>query len=278
MKGRAIYLACGIPAAIVCFLLLTLLFTSNDAIKGVLVRAADNAGYTLECTEFRKSFPFGLKAGTLELSSAQGSLIKLRQARVALELFPLLTGKLRLSYSGSIGTGEIEGDVDLGKNQGWNIACERVRLEDVPFFTTVAKARIKGELKLTGKLVTTKGVGQGDLKIEVRAAQLAGIKLGEMPLPDASYREVRGALRIDKGVAVLKSFTLNGDGVYVRLKGETMLAKPVGNSALNLTMEMMPKPAFLESQKFVFLLLTKYQSSPGAFSIPIHGTLAHPVI
>jgi hypothetical protein len=41
---------------------------------------------------------------------------------------------------------------------------------------------------------------------------------------------------------------------------------------------MMPKPAFLERQKFVFLLLTKYQSSPGAYSVPIHGTLAHPAL
>jgi hypothetical protein len=41
---------------------------------------------------------------------------------------------------------------------------------------------------------------------------------------------------------------------------------------------MMPKPAFLERQKFIFLLLMRYQSSPGAYSIPIRGTLAHPAI
>jgi type II secretion system protein N len=278
MKGRALYLALGIPAALLCFLFLTLLFTPNDAIKGLLARAADNAGYTLDCTGLGKRFPVGLKADALELSSEKGSLLKLRDARVALELLPLLTGKLRLSYAGRIGTGEIEGDLDLGKNQGWTVHASAVRLEDIPFFTTVAAARIKGELKLNGKLVTRKGISDGDLQLEVRAAELAGVKLGEMPLPDASYREVRGALSIEKGHAILKSFTLNGDGIYVRLKGDTVLANPLGNSALNLTMEMMPKPAFLERQKFVFLLLTKYQSSPGAFSVPIHGTLAHPAI
>ena len=112
----------------------------------------------------------------------------------------------------------------------------------------------------------------------MREAELAGVKIGDMPLPDASYQEVRGALRVEKGHALLKSFSLNGDGIYVRLKGDTALATPLGNSPLNLTLEMMPKPAFLERQKFVFLLLTKYQSSPGAFSIPIHGTLAHPAL
>ena len=278
MKGRALYLACGIPAAIISFVFLTLLFTPNDAIKGALVRLADNAGYTLDCTKLGKRFPIGLKADALELSSAKGSLIKLSDARVRLELLPLLIGKVRLSYEAKIGAGEIEGDVDLGRAKGWNLQCRRVRLEDIPFFTTVAAARVRGELRLTGNLATRKGAGDGDMQLEVRGAELAGVKIGEMPLPDASYKEVRGALSIQKGRAVLKSFTLNGDGIYVRLKGDTALTSPLGNSPLNLTMEMMPKPAFLERQKFVFLLLTKYQSSPGVFSVPIRGTLAHPAI
>ena len=278
MNRRTLYLVCGIPAAIVCFLFLTLLFTSNHAIKGVLVRLADNAGYTLDCTGLGKRFPIGLKADALELSSAKGSLIKLGDARIRLELLPLLAGKVRLSYHAGIGAGEIEGDVDLGESQGWHVQVRRVLLEDIPFFTTVAAARVKGELRVTGKLVTRKGIGEGDMQLEVRGAELSVAKIGAMPLPDASYREVRGALAIQNGRAVLKSFTLNGDGIYVRLKGDTALAAPLGNSALNLTMEMMPKAALLERQKFVFLLLTKYQSSPGVFSVPIRGTLAHPSI
>lgn len=276
MKGRALYLACGIPAAILCFLLLTLLFTPNYAIKGVLVRAAENAGYTLECTGFGKSFPLGVKSGAVTLSSEKGALLKLKDVKVRLELLPLLTGKSRVAYRGRIGAGELEGEIDLGKNAGWSVQARGVRLEEIPFFTSVAEARIKGELRVSGKLVSKKGAGTGDLQLEVRAAEIAGVKIGAMPLPDAAYREVRGALRIENGKAVLKSFTLDGDGIYVRLKGDAGLTSPVGASPLNLSLEMMPKPAFLERQKFVFLLLTKYQTSPGAFSIPIRGTLAHP--
>lgn len=131
---------------------------------------------------------------------------------------------------------------------------------------------------MTGNVQTRKNQPEGDLQLEVRAAELAGVKVGAMPLPDATYRQIRGALSIEKGRAQLKSFTLDGEGIYVRLKGDSTLANPLGNSPLNLTMEMMPQPAFLDKQKFVFLLLTKYQTSPGAFTIPIHGTLAHPSI
>ena len=278
MKRRALYLACGIPAAILWFLFLSLFFTPNDAIKGTLLRFADNAGYTLDLTGFGKTFPVGFKADALELSSQKGSLIKLLDARVRLELLPLLTGKLRISYSGMIGTGELNGEIDLGQGKGWSVQGKGVRLEEIPFFTTVAGARIKGDLRLDGKMVTKKGVGEGNLQLEVRGAELAGLKIGEMSIPDADYKQVRGAVSFEGGRAVLKSFTLEGNDIYMRLKGDTMLATPVGQSSLNLTLEMMPKPAFLDRQKFVFLLLMKYQSSPGAFSIPIHGTLAHPAI
>jgi type II secretion system protein N len=278
MNRRVLYLSLGIPAGLVCFLFLTLLFTPNDAIRGVLVRAAANAGYSLDATGFGKSFPLGLKARTLELSSEKGALVRLSEARLRLELLPLMLGRVQLGYSGKIGSGRLEGEIKLGRTPGWSVQAREIRMEDIPFFSTVAAARVKGDLRLTGAVQSIKGIAEGDLQLEVRGAELAGVKLGDMPLPDASYQEVRGALRVEKGRALLKSFTLNGDGIYVRLKGDTALTNPLGNSPLNLTMEMMPKPAFLERQKFVFLLLTKYQSSPGAYSIPIHGTLAHPAL
>jgi type II secretion system protein N len=278
MKTRALHLALGIPCAIILFLYLTLIFVPNDALRGALVRAAGNAGYTLDCTGFGKAFPLGLKARTLEISSERGALVKLQQVRVGLKILPLLAGRARLHYSGKIGAGELAGDITPGKAPGWTVQSKSIRLEDIPFFSSVAGARVKGELRLSGGMQSPKGYPEGDLQLEVRGAELAGVKLGDMPLPDASYQEVRGALRMDKGHAILKSFTLNGDGIYVRLKGDTLLTSPLGNSPLNLTLEMMPKPAFLERQKFVFLLLLKYQSSPGAFSVPIHGSLAHPAL
>lgn len=278
MKRRTLYLACGIPAAVACFFFLTILFVPSRSIEGLLVRICGNAGYTLRCTGFGKVLPVGFSARTLEIASEKGALLQLRDAKVRLELLPLLAGKAAVACSGGIGTGEVKGEIFLGKSPAWDLKCRGVRLEEIPFFKNVAEASVKGELRLTGQLAPGKDGGQGDMQLEVKGAEVAGVKVGSMPLPDAAYREVRGALKIDKGRAALKSFTLNGDGIYVRISGDTQLAKPLGASPLNLTMEMMPKPAFLERQKFVFLLLTKYQSSPGAFSIPIRGTLAHPSI
>ncbi|MBJ6726637.1 type II secretion system protein GspN [Geomesophilobacter sediminis] len=278
MKGRALYLVCGIPAGVVLFVLLTVWFIPNDAIMGLMQRGAENAGYTLAFTGFGKRPPLAVKADAMELTSAKGPLLKLTQVKAGLEILPLFTGKVRLGYQGRIGAGEVRGDVDLGKGKGWGIEGSKIRLEDIPFFTSVAGAQAKGELKLQGRVADKKGAPAGELQLQVSGAELAGVKIGEMPLPDAKYRDVRGALGIDGGVAHLKSFTLDGDGIYVRLKGDVPLAQPAGNSVLNLTLEMMPRPEFLERQKFIFLVLLKYQTSPGAYTIPIRGTLAHPAL
>ena len=85
-------------------------------------------------------------------------------------------------------------------------------------------------------------------------------------------------VRAGDGAIKLESFTLEGEGLYVRLKGGLPLTMPLGAAPLNLTLELMPKPEFLERQKFVFLLLTKYLTSPGHYEIPIRGTLAKPAI
>jgi type II secretion system protein N len=276
MKRRSLYLACGIPAAILCFLLLSLFFTSTEAIEALLLRIADNAGYSIEFTDFGKAFPIGLKASLLQLSNEKGALIKVRDARLRLQILPLLTGKVRISYHGMIGQGVLEGEIDRGKTKEWSVNCKGVRLEEIPFFNTAAGPMLKGELRLTGEMLTRKGLDEGNLQLEVVGCVLTGVKIGEMPIPDAQYRRVRGAVSFEKGRAVLKSFTLEGDDIYMRLKGDSVLTEPIGRSPLNLTLEMMPKPSFLDRQKLVFLMLTKYQSSPGAFSIPIHGTLGNP--
>jgi hypothetical protein len=47
---------------------------------------------------------------------------------------------------------------------------------------------------------------------------------------------------------------------------------------LNLVLEIMPKPEFLESQKLVFMLLARFMVSPGVYLVPIRGTLLKPEI
>ena len=80
------------------------------------------------------------------LSSDKGALLTLRETRVHLKLMTLLTGNPGVAYRGRIGAGEISGDVSLGKTRGWTVQCRGVRLEDIPYFATVAQAVTSGSI------------------------------------------------------------------------------------------------------------------------------------
>jgi type II secretion system protein N len=280
MKARRwLFVAAGTAGAIVLFLFLTLFLVPDREYKELAARLLEREGYTLRAARFGLAFPLGIKAVDLEIANDNGPLLKARKAAVRLRLLPLMTGKVTFGYRVDIGAGQISGDFSP-RNGEIRIEASGIRLEDLPFFQTVTGAYVKGDTRLSGSL-TGKEKGKepgGELRLEIKAANVSGVKIGEIPLPDADYSTVQGMIRRKGNVFTLESFTLQGEGLYVRLKGDFPLATPPGNAPLNLTLELMPKPEFLEKQKFVFLLLAKYLVSPGSYQVPIRGTLAKPLI
>ena len=85
-------------------------------------------------------------------------------------------------------------------------------------------------------------------------------------------------VKVQENRARLESFTLQGDGIYMRLSGNLPAGPRAAQAPLNLMLEIMPKPEFLESQKLVFLLMAKFMTSPGVYRIPVRGTLLKPEI
>lgn len=278
MKWRWPALAAGIPAALLLFIIFIIILIPATEIEKVVSGAVERAGYTFRATEFGKALPLGIKVRNLEIADERGPLLRADSAAVRLRLLPLFAGKVSFSYRAAIGNGEINGDFSPFSGGAANVEISHLRLEDIPFFQTATGARIKGDLQAQGSFSGKGNSARGEARLEVKNVELAEVKISGMPLPDASYDTVRGALKASNGKAALESFTLQGGGLYVRLKGDFPVTTPPGAAPLNLTLELMPKPEFLEKQKFVFLLLAKYVTSPGAYQIPIRGTLAKPAI
>ncbi len=275
---RPVAIAAAAAGGTLLFLLLTLVFIPDRAVEQAVASALAANGFTFKANSFGKALPLGVQGKRLEIGTDAGPILILDEAAVRLRLPPLLTGRISFSIAGRIGGGAIDGSIAVAPQKAVTLAIKDLPLEAVPFFTTVAGTQAKGLARIN---VTLQGVGaktKGDVRLQVRGAELNGIKIGETPLPDASYREIQGMLRVAGGKTNLESFTLQGDGLYVRLSGNMPLITPVTASPLNLSLELMPKPEFLERQKFVFLLLVKYLASPGHYQIPIRGTLAKPLI
>jgi type II secretion system protein N len=278
MDRRRLLIVAVVPAALLPFVIFVILFTPAESIQGVVYRYLEREGYSFRTQEFGKALPLGIKARNLEIADERGVLLRADEAVLRLRLLPLLTGTVNFSYRLGIGGGDIQGNFSPRRGGEVDIAINRLRLEDIPFFLTATGARVKGDLSARASFSGIGNNAAGEAQLEVKGAELAGVKIGEMPLPDAAYDTVRGALKVSGGKAVLESATLQGAGIYVRLKGDFPLTTPLGVAPLNLTLELMPKPDFLEKQKFVFLLLTKYLTTPGRYEIPIRGTLSNPLI
>ncbi len=278
MSRRLFSIAAVSAAAVALFLILTLLFIPDRALREAVTRGAKSAGFTFTATRFGKAFPLGVRAQGVTIGSDRGPILKADRAVVRLALLPLLAGRVKVAGTLWIGPGEVQGEFSLHGGGKSTITARGVRLEDIPFFGTVTGAQVKGAATVGGSFSGTSPAVAGALQLEVTNADLRGVKIGETPLPDAGFDTVRGALKVAGGRITLESLTLQGEGLYVRLKGDLPRTAPLSAAPLNLTLELMPKPDFLEKQKFVFLLLTKYQSSPGHYQIPIRGVLGKPAI
>jgi len=268
---------CGVCGAILLLAVLIILFVPVGEIKGALVRGLEEKGYVLRAAEFRKSLPLGVSARNVLISDERGTLLKLDEASASIKVLPLCIGRVVLDFRARIGRGEVEARYQP-RNGNLAFRGAGVQLEDIPFFPTATGANVKGGLFLDGSF---KGQGvqrQGEMKLDVKRAELSAIKIGEIPLPDASYSTIRGMFRVTGGRGRLESLTFQGDGIYSRLSGTVPVAGPLASAPLDLTLELMPKPDFLERQKLVFLLLAKYEASPGSYRIPVKGALMKPAI
>lgn len=278
MPRRLLSIAAVSAAVVALFAFLTLLFIPGRVLRDAVTRGAESAGLTFTAARFGKAFPFGVRAQGVTIGNDRGPILRADRAVVRLALLPLLTGRVKVAGTLGIGPGEVKGEFFLRGGGTSTIAAHGIKLEDIPFFVTVTGARVKGNATLQGMLTGRPAAATGALQVEVTNADLRGVKIGETPLPDAGFDTVRGALKVGGGRITLESFTLQGEGLYVRLKGDLPVTAPLAAAPLNLTLELMPKPEFLEQQKFVFLLLTKYQSSPGHYQVPIRGVLGKPAI
>jgi type II secretion system protein N len=228
--------------------------------------------------EVYKTLLPGLAWDNALLSSDQGPLLSCRRLQARVLLLPLLTGRAVIAGEATIGTGHLNTRYALNGKAALDLAADGISLVDIPFFKSVLGAKTAGKLWSQGKLQRgAKGLS-GDLKLEIQQLEFSGVKLGAFPLPDVTNLKTQGMVKVTDGTARLESFTLEGDGVYMRLSGGIPTGSDAAVTPLNMSLEIMPKPGFLEKQKLVFMLLAKFMTAPGIYTVPIRGTLLKPLV
>ncbi len=266
-----------LAATLILFIMFSYLFFPAARINAVVVQILSRQGLTIAPTVHKTLLP-GLAWDNLMLSSEQGQLLSCRRLQVRLLLLPLFAGRAVISGGATIGKGHMDIRYALNGKAALDLDANGISLADIPFFKSVLGAKAAGNLWSRGKLQRGARGLSGDLKLEVKQLEFSGVKLGAFPLPDASNLKTQGMVRVSDGKVRLESFTLEGDGIYMRLSGDIPMGANTAVTPLNMSLEIMPKPEFMEKQKLVFMLLAKFMASPGVYKVPIRGTLLKPEI
>lgn len=262
-------------AGLLLFLGLIYLFLPMGRINGLVNRHLEVQGLSLSPAA-RKTFLPGLAWDNPRLSSSQGTLVSCERVAIRLRLLPLLAGRVRLGAYALVGNGRLDLEYGLNGREMLSLDSSGITLADIPLFASVLGGRVNGDLWLKGNVVRKEQGLNGEVKLEVKRLSFSGVRLGAFQLPDADNLRSQGMLRISDSRVRIESLTLQGEGVYMRVSGT--ISRNAVDAPLDLQLEIMPTPAFMERQKLVFLLLTRFMISPGNFRLPIHGTLLKPEI
>lgn len=256
---------------------LTYLFIPTGRINGAITACLAGQGVTL-APEARKTILPGLVWNNARLATDQGELLHFDRLRLRPFLLPLLAGRVKGGAVAELAGGKLELTAAAGGSEAATLHANGISLDRVPFFKNALGAKAGGTLWSEGNLGRSPQGMNGQLKLEVRELELTGVRLGAFPLPDVAHLRAQGMVTATAGRARLESFTLQGDGIYMRLSGEIPTGAAALTAPLNLALEIMPRAEFMEKQKLVFLLLAKFMVSPGVYRVPIRGTLLKPEI
>ncbi|MDH7499583.1 MAG: type II secretion system protein GspN, partial [candidate division NC10 bacterium] len=177
---------------------------------------------------------------------------------------PLLLFLMRpnLSFRGVVAGGHIAGEVSQPYMRGarGQIRFDRLSLDGIPF---LAEKGIAG-----GGVITGEGRlddHRGELTFSIQGLHLKNGSSWGAVIPLDLFDRGRGILCMEEEKIRIGSFSLEGDGIFARIKGT------IGGGETDLTIEIMPDAHLLEEGSSRLSLLEKFKVSPGYYVIPIRG-------
>lgn len=278
MKRRTICLLAPLTlfsGGVVLVYLTLLLFPLSELLR-FSSRLAAQQGVILKAAGIGKTLPLGIRARDVNLSCERGTLLVLDRLALRLRFLPLLSGRVIIAYEGNAAGGALSGEIEATGPGRFEISCREIRLEELPLVRTFTPARITGRLSGNGKLLGQGSRANGTVRFSLEDLEIAGAGIGGVILPDAARQTVQAVVVVGNGVIRAENVTMQGDGLYARLRGEILASGDIAVAPVNLSLELMPKPDFMERQKLVFLVLGKYSDSPGHYLLPIRGTAVRP--
>lgn len=236
-----------------------------DRIEGSLDRY-DNL--YIQTEGFKKGLFYNVMAERILLKKrdagiSDGSLLILDSINARLNIMSLLKLSPELDFDCKMSSGVVKGSVKLIGNRSLKLIGNEIQIDGIPFLELLG---IHGDGNLSWSLWLNGGTGEA--KFSVDSMRLKNTSVGGVPLPLEIFKNIKGVVVINKETIDVKSFALEGKGVYARLKGS------ITEYNLNLNMELMIDSSF-ESGNIFRAMLEQYKVSPGYYVIPVKTRYEH---
>ena len=192
-------------------------------------------------------------------SQSQGikPIITIQDINVTPDLHSLLELTPRLNFSGQINHGTINGNITQEKRQmALHINGENIQINGLPI---IEKIGVYGDGNLMFNFQTKHR--KGEITFSIDDAMLKGTLTGIGALPLHLFKNVKGLLTIGDASIAVNPLTLEGKGIYVRIKGVIV------KSNFDCNIEIMVDSAF-DLYPTLKSLLARYKVSEGYYLIP----------
>jgi type II secretion system protein N len=234
----------------------------ESLLTNLIEEAMHDGSLRLGVSDMRKGLFYDFSCESIALARNGRPLLSVGNVEGHINPLSLLLFKLDVLFTGDLGRGKVTGSIDLFRGKSHiTVEVRGAELEYVPFFASLG---IEGRGILSGDINIRNS--KGSVTFSVADARLNPAAFGGIMLPLDVFEGGRGAMTVDGGILRIKSFALEGEGIYSRLKGD------IASGRMNLTMELMPEKAF-KDRNLIFLTLKRYEVSPGHYYIPITGPL-----
>ncbi|MEW6001410.1 MAG: type II secretion system protein GspN [Nitrospirota bacterium] len=237
-----------------------LIVVPESLIINLIRESASCNDFCIETTDFRKGLFYNFKSQKVMLKRSGNVLLSVDN--MAGRINPLLLFLMRpsLSFQGDIDGGEVYGKVGLSQRIV-NIDMDGVNIKKIPLFTILG---LKGEGVLSGAFNLKEGLG--NLKFYIKDARFENSSFSGTMVPLSMFNCARGIFEISEDTIKIRSLSLEGRGIYARVKGN------IREGTMDLMLELMRDSSFTEGSH-IFWLIESYRVVPGYYVIPIRGKI-----
>jgi len=236
----------------------------------------------LDTKKVSPTIPPGIKLEPLSVAYANTPILHMDDLKITPRLFSLFGHTKRFDFKGTMGTGELTGQVDTVRESNGEQAQISANLSRVPLEFLEVLYQYQGfrpEGQMDAKIIfdSNKGGGTSDVSLEISRAHIM-LDPPLMGLEAIDFSLIKAQLTASPRLVQIRSCEASGDQLESKLTGSIVFREPLEESRISLSLTIKPQPAFMADHKNDMIggLLTSGNAQKRGLIFRISGTLKNP--